>query len=463
MTSNSPKKIPRNLVVICLDSFRKDHVSCYHGGNAPFSDLPPCSTPHIDAFAQLCVVFDNALPSGLPTIPVRYELMTGQFGLPYRGWEPLNPYDRSIAEILRINGFVCGLITDTYHYFRPYQRTASMNYHRGFHSVIWIRGQEYDPYMSHPPSRKIDDYVTPAYPSTYRNLIGQYLSNTDHFVTEKDYFPAQVMQQAIDWLKKNRHHQRVFCWIDSFDPHEPWDPPPRFDPIPSPSSRPRLILPLGEPVSEWANPQQVQQIRLLYAGECAFVDHCLGWLFEALHDFNYFEDSVIVLLADHGHPLADHGKFLKGASRLYSELLEVPLMIYAPHIAPGRRSALVTFPDVLPTIFDVLGLTSETGPMAGKSFLPVLLGNEDHHREAVICGYHESEHRCIRDDRWTLIVRPEGVPDELYNRQQDPKETNNLIDSHPEEAQRLSRLFGSIWFRRPITRLKGLQAYYEVL
>ena len=64
-----------------------------------------------------------------------------------------------------------------------------------------------------------------------------------------------------------------------------------------------------------------RHIRGLYAGEAAFVDHCLGRLFDALRDLGYYEDSVIVLTADHGHPLADHGKFLKGGDRMYSELL----------------------------------------------------------------------------------------------------------------------------------------------
>jgi|GEM_PF-2070939 len=87
-----------NLIVICLDSFRQDHVSCYHGRQPVFDDVPPCQTPNIDAFAQRCVVFENAYPCGLPTIPVRYELMTGMFSLPYRGWEPLTPYDKPIAK-----------------------------------------------------------------------------------------------------------------------------------------------------------------------------------------------------------------------------------------------------------------------------------------------------------------------------------------------------------------------------
>lgn len=453
-----------NLIVICLDSFRQDHVSFYHEGRPTFDDVPPCQTPNIDIFARRCIVFENAYPCGLPTIPIRYELMTGQFSLPYRGWEPLTLYDKPIAEILRSEGYVCGLISDTYHYFRPYHRTASMNYHRGFHSYLWVRGQEYDAYASHPTRRELDDYVNENYPPQWRQRIAQFLANTDDFKEERHYFPAQVMEQAIDWLKKNRVHPKIFCWIDSFDPHEPWDPPPRFDTYTDPNYKgPRLIMPMGGWASEWATPEQIRTIRGLYAGECSFVDHCLGWLFEALQDFGYMDDSIIVLLADHGHPLADHGKFLKGTDRMYSELLKVPFMIYVPGVPPRRTKALLQFPDVLPTLLDLLGLSTLTQPLAGKSFAPVIHGETEKHRSSIICGYFGAVERCIRDEIWSYIVRPEGQPDELYDLTKDPKETHNLIDEFPEEARRLARQFGSLWFQKPLTGIKGIQGRYELL
>lgn len=453
-----------NLIVICLDSFRQDHVSLYNGGKPIFDGVPTCQTPNMDAFAKRCIVFDNAYPCGMPTIPIRYELMTGQFGLPYRGWEPLTIYDKPIAEILRAEGYVCGLVSDTYHYFRPYQRTASMNYHRGFHSYQWVRGQEYDPYASHPSKRRVDDYVNEHYQPEWRQRIAQFLANTDDFTDEHHYFPAQVVELAIDWLKKNRTHRKVFLWIDSFDPHEPWDPPPRFDTYTDPNYRgPRLIAPMGGMASDWATPEQIRHIRGLYAGEAAFVDHCLGWLFEALGDLGYMDDSIIVLLADHGHPLADHGKFLKGGDRMYSELLKVPFMVYAPDLKPRRTKALVQFPDVLPTLLELLGLENIVQPLAGKSFAAVLKGEADTHRSAVICGYHEAFDRCIRDETWSYIARPEGQPDELYNLADDPKERRNLIDEHPDEAKRLASQFGSLWFRRPVTGIKGVQGHYELL
>jgi arylsulfatase A-like enzyme len=449
-----------NIIGIMLDSFRQDHVGFYHGDQAVFRDVPVCRTPNLDTFAEECIVFNNAYPEALPTIPVRTQLFTGQRTLPYRHWQPLTKEDVPVAEMLGAEGYVCGLISDTYHYW-----AAGMNFHRGFHAHRWIRGQEYDSWMSHPPRRNVDDYVNEHYDANWRALVTQLLANTDDFTHEEDWFPAKVMNQAVDWLKRNRSHPRVFAWIDSFDPHEPWNPPARFDIYTDPSYRGRrLIMPMRGRVEQWATPGEVRYIRGLYAGEAAFVDHCLGWLFQALKDLGYYEDSVIVLLADHGHPLADHGKFLKGGDRMYNELLKVPFMIRLPGGQGARRTqAIVQFQDVLPTLLDLLGMGNNATSMHGRSFLPVLRGDTDVHREVIITGFHEAVDRCVRDLRWSYIQRPEGEPDELYDLIEDPRERINLIDQYPEEARRLASAFGS-YFRRGTAQVevKGVQGKYEL-
>ena len=70
-----------NLVVIMLDSLRLDHLGCY-GNNW-------METPGIDSLAGESIVFDNAYAGGLPTLPARTELFTGQCTLPFRTWQPL--------------------------------------------------------------------------------------------------------------------------------------------------------------------------------------------------------------------------------------------------------------------------------------------------------------------------------------------------------------------------------------
>jgi arylsulfatase A-like enzyme len=449
-----------NVIVIVLDSLRQDHVGLYHRGRGPFPDVPPCQTPNLDRFAQDCIVFENAYPEGLPTMPVRLSLMTGQMTLPFRGWEPLRDTDITIAQILSSRGYVCGLISDTYHY-----RAPGMNYHRGFQAYRWIRGQEYDPYFSSPTRRDLDAYVNPHFDDLWRRRVGQFLANTDDFTEERHWFPAQVVEESIAWLEANRAHDRVLLWIDSFDPHEPWDPPARWDTYRDPAYRgPRLILPMGGPMSAWASPEEIRLVRGLYAGEAAFVDHCFGRLFQALGELGYLDDSVIILTNDHGHPLGDHGKFLKGGDRMYSEQLKCPFLVRLPRGRNGglRTPALVQFQDMLPTILDLLGHANDTGAMHGRSFRRVLEGETEAHRPAIIAGYHEARDRCVRDQTWSYVHRPEGQPDELYHLVEDPRETRNLVDDHPEEARRLASQFGPYFFRGPIGAVKGIQGRYEM-
>jgi len=448
-----------NVIIIFLDSLRQDHLSIYNQGKGPFPNIPACKTPNLDKFAEKCVIFENAYPEALPTIPVRCQVMTGQRTLPFRPWEPLNPRDLTMTQTLRKQGYICGLISDTYHY-----RAPGMNFHANFHEYRWIRGQEYDPYVSAPPKRDVEDYVNEHYSEIWKTRIRQFLANTDEFSSEEDWFPSKVVKESVKWLKDNRSHEKVFLWIDSFDPHEPWDPMKPFDTYTDPEyDGARLIMPMGGIADQWARPNEIEYIQGLYAGEASFVDHALGNLFDSMEEMGYFEDSIIVLLADHGHPLCDHRKFLKGADRMYSELLKVPYLVHLPggKNAGMRTDAVIQFHDTMPTVLDLLGSSAKSG-MHGESFTPVLHGDTNEHREAMITGYYSGIDRCIRDKNWSYIQRPQDEPDELYNLKDDPRETKNLIDEYSEEAIRLSAMFGDYFRRAPATVIKGIQGQYEM-
>ena len=217
------------------------------------------------------------------------------------------------------------------------------------------------------------------------------------------------------------------------------------------------------PASNYFSEEEIAYIRGLYAGEVAYVDHYLGVLLDKLRELGFFENSLIVFVADHGHPLADHGKFLKGGDRMYSELLKVPFMIRFPGGEHGgqRLDAISQFQDVLPTILDAIGMGNTLETLHGRSLMPLIRGETDSIREAIVTGYHQAPDRCIRDKTWSYIRRPEGEPDELYNLIEDPQERRNQIDEHPEEAARLASTFGPIYaVSGPV--IKGIQGRYEV-
>ncbi|OPZ89427.1 MAG: Arylsulfatase [candidate division TA06 bacterium ADurb.Bin417] len=252
--------------------------------------------------------------------------------------------------------------------------------------------------------------------------------------------------------------------METFDPHEPWTPPAEFDTFKDPAYRGKdFILPPGGEAAAYFSPEEIKRIRSLYAGEVAYVDAMVGEFVKALKENGRYESSLIFFLSDHGHPLADHGKFLKGPDRLHSELLKVPFGFKLPGGEYGGRrlTRIAQFPDVLPTLLDAAGLGNNTFDMQGGSLLPLVRGEVEMVRKAAVSGYHKGQDRCIRNEKWSLVLRPEGQPDELYDLEKDPRETRNLIEAHRETALELKAHFGAAYTgaSRPV---KGLQGSFEV-
>ncbi|KKO03463.1 hypothetical protein LCGC14_0093870 [marine sediment metagenome] len=444
-----------NVIVLMLDSLRQDHVSVYGW------DGCPVQTPHIDAIAAEGVVFDNVYPEGLPTIPVRTDLMTGLSSLTNRTWQPLMATDVTMAEVLRREGYLTALVADTYHLFKP-----DMNFHRGFDAFRWVRGAEYDGVAAGPLKHlKLEDHLTDGIPASWRESVHQALLSLDGRTEPEDFPCWQTMTAALDVLAQARDAKRdVFLWLDTFQPHEPWCPPATFDTFGDPSyDGPKVIMPPGGPASAWGDHAVLDRTRSLYAGEAAYTDACLGRLFDGMRQMGYLDDSVIVILSDHGHPLGDHGKFLKGPDRVYSELLKVPFILRLPGGAHGGRrvKALGRFPDLMPTLLDVVGLGANNMALAGKSLKSVLEGDDTSPYAATVSGFFPSDIRCVRNQRYSLIVNAEGDTDELYDLDADPRETTNIISGSADIVAELMRGIGSMFFKQK-SQVRGVQGSMEV-
>lgn len=444
-----------DVIVIVADSLRQDHVGVYAGPECP------ARTPHIDALLSDGVVFDNMYPEGLPTIPARTEWATGNGTLAGRSWQPLSSTDVTCAEILPHERYITALITDNYHYFKPGQ-----NFHRGYLEWQWIRGQEYDAYCTAPArKRRVEDHWKDSFPKDWRGLLRIVCQNFDEAFEPQDFPCHKTFERAAEWIRRNGTQTApLFLWVETFDPHEPWIPPRQFDLYGDPTYTGKdYVLPPGGLASRHFTSEEIARIRSLYAGEVSYVDAMVGEFTQVLKDVGRYDDSVIFFLSDHGHPLADHGKFLKGTDRMYSELLKVPFGLKLPgELTAGRRiKQLVQFPDVLPTLLDAAGLGNNATAMQGSSLLPLIRGDVARLRATTISGYHSGQDRCIRDETWSLVLRPGDQPDELYDLVRDSKERKNVIQEYPEVAQRLARPLGPVYSTssRPV---KGLQGSFEV-
>ncbi|MCP4644517.1 MAG: sulfatase-like hydrolase/transferase, partial [bacterium] len=193
-----------------------------------------------------------------------------------------------------------------------------------------------------------EDHVTDGLSDPWKKVVYKVLQNLDSMVEPSDFPCWRTVDKALTVLKEAREtEQDVFLWLDSFQPHEPWCPPAEFDTYADPAyTGPTVVMPQGGPTSAWGDESVAGRTRSLYAGEAAYVDHCMGRLFSGMREMGYFDDSVVVILSDHGHPLGDHGKFLKGPDRMYSELLKVPFIVRLPGGEHGGKRVrdLARFP-----------------------------------------------------------------------------------------------------------------------
>ena len=222
---------------------------------------------------------------------------------------------------------------------------------------------------------------------------------------------------AIRWLD-GRPASKVFLFVHIYEPHRPYTPPPQF---------------AG---------------RIPYDGEVEYSDFIVGRLLDHLRAKDLYDAATIVLFADHGEGLGDHGEDEHGMF-LYRETIQIPLVVKLPHARGGRRRVHdpVQQIDRMPTILDLAGVD---GPdyLRGRSLRPALEGTgtlpeAGMYAESLSPRYHFgwSELYALGDARYRLIRAPR---DELFDIVQDPAETTSLASERPQIRDAMRRALESM-------------------
>jgi arylsulfatase A-like enzyme/Flp pilus assembly protein TadD len=221
----------------------------------------------------------------------------------------------------------------------------------------------------------------------------------------------EVMDLALEWLEKVKA-KKFFAWVHLYDAHTPYEPPEPF----------AARYP-GEP----------------YLGEIAYVDHVVGRLVAWLKGAGLWDRTILVLLADHGESLGEHGESTH-TFFVYDATQHVPLIVRTPWGDRGRSTAQVSTVDLMPTVLDLVGLAPQAG-IDGRSLARLVLhpGAEWHevaYAETYFPRFHFGwQHlRAMRDGRWKYIEAPRP---ELYDVRQDPGETKNVYKSFSRRAEDL--------------------------
>jgi arylsulfatase A-like enzyme len=462
-----------NVILIMADTWRFDYLGCY--GNDWIK------TPNLDRFAAESTVFENAYAEGCPTVPTRRALMTGRYTLPFRGWGPLLPEDETLTDILWQSSVASAMVSDTAPMHLP-----RYGYSRGFDYVRHVRGQEFDRhYRKDPCSIDMDRFHKPVYgpdgkteaPASLwaRDELKSFLPQRENWKDDEDQLVAQVVRSSLHFLEHVDRSRPFLFWLDSFDPHEPWDPPSVWNesircPYDPDYTEKDIILPVPTYVDEYLSDEECRHIRMLYAEKVTMVDRWLGKVLDKLRDTGLYDESLLIFISDHGQPFGrnehGHGIIRKCRPWPYEELSHIPLIVRLPGAKPSRVSSFVETVDIAPTILDFFGEQWRMDDMQGQSLLPLIRGEKAKLREFAISGYYGFSWSIIGDE-WSYIhwldnktfddphkqlavygmteldadesiwtCTPGSVAEtprtnELYDRKKDPFQLNNLLEEKP--------------------------------
>jgi arylsulfatase A-like enzyme len=390
---------PVNVLLVTLDTVRADHLGSY--------GFPADITPNLDRFAMQATRFERAFSTASVTPVSHASILTGRY--PYshglrvlsaEGSFRLEPTIPSLAGVLRESGFRTGAVHSSFTVSDYFGFRNGFDFFDSFETKLEKQGKFAD------------------------------------WRLEKNQRRADITTDvAIDFLDAG--DQPFFLWVHYWDMH---------DPILLPDDD--FMPPADElEVNRWG---AIQPNRALYAAEIRYMDHHLGRLLEALKTRGVESDTLVVIVADHGEGLGDHGwRFHR---LLYQEQIRVPLLLRIPGVEGGGRiTDLVRSIDIFPTVLDYLGI-SIPEDIQGRSLRPLLEGDLDTPRVAYADQINVFDKNAkmiqrrpndlllhsVQDQRWKLIYRP-LLPEssELYDLEQDPGEENNLFRADHPEAKRL--------------------------
>ena len=381
----------QNVFLFTVDSLRADRIGSYNEATH--------STPNIDAWASTGTVFLNAYSTSAWTAPGLVSILTGLHPPTHgvRTRDNTGPRDLpTLIKILQSRGY----------------RVPNINFF--------------------------------TFASYYQNLgLGP---------IERSYFGKESGDELLNWLNKEVGEEKpdpFFVWYHSTLVHQPYNPPAELLPAPrrelekSAGIRAVLngaIVPVG---SARFTAQDKPILDQLYAAEIGRMDRLFKEAIEILRTKGALENTLVILTADHGEELLDHG-FVGHAStslqaKLYEELLRIPLIVSWPgRVATGRRAELVSQIDVLPTVLNLLNIP-QPEIQHGKDLFGGPFEQRTFFFESALAGNQTTREN---EDLWLRAVRSGSLKyissEELYDLAADPHERTNLVLRNAQESDRLS-------------------------
>lgn len=449
-----------NIVLIVADTVRADHLSCY-GYNRR-------TTPTIDKLAEQGILFEKAFASAEWSPPSHASIFTGKYPSYHKTMGKQISLDKenvTLAEVLSRNGYrTIGVSSNGL-------LNAMTGFSKGF--------QEY--YDLTVPYRSPKFFT-----QSPRDVVRTFTRGLDWFT----YRNIEKIRKVLDRHSENKP---FFLFTNLFCCHAPHDPPRPFKRTFCNSLRePRLYMiefllsklygHTGETIdgssldvrrlnllacdngqyhfmAKEFNPsdEEWEVVKSWYDGAIAYLDHRIGELVGLLYRKKVLEDTLLIILSDHGENFGDHG-LASHQFCLYDSLLHVPLiMVYPDRIPKGKRATnLVSLIDVFPTILDIANIKGFRDGIQGKSLFPF----ETQNVHDFVCAESgetlrdpppnlqpirkkleqiDKAAKCVRTESHKYILYQNGRQ-ELYNVVEDPMERINIASQNPDKVNYLKKL-----------------------
>lgn len=399
---------PRNAVLISVDTLRWDHVGLL-GYERP-------TTPRLDAFFSDKTIFENAVSPAPCTLPALAQLLHGSY-VP-------RPDRFSLAETLRVHGYATAAFVSQ-HQLRP-------DWHRG----------------------GVGAWLAEAAAEGFDVFDVQGAEEVDgHGMSART--AREVSTRALAWLEQVR--EPFFLWLHYFDPHDPYEPPPRHRDFDRGNGSPRsgdrrLDLMRGRrPGEPWFeagrifDARDVQHLVNLYDGEIQFADAQVGRVLDALVGRGLAASTVVVFVSDHGEWLGE-GERWDHCQTLREVEIRVPFLwsVGGERLAGlGRVATPVSTVDLAPTLLAVLGIEHQPDAFDGVDL------RRPPQARSVFADWRGAT--AARRGSWKLVAR--DAPVELFDLEGDGAERRNRLGEGLAEESELARDLEAFRASHPVAEL----------
>ena len=426
----------------------------------------PCLTPNFDALARRGVHFTNAHTTCPTCSPARASLLTG-----------LLPHNHGVLEVEHgRDADQCALRTDHPHFA---QRLAQSGYRTGYfgkwhversnelQQFGWqdsiVKGAEHLSGLGRgdlgPRSYELDDLLTGYIegPAGYNRVLHWGVTDTP---IDKRY-PGLTAQDADAWIQSVTGDRDPWCCCVSFsEPNEAlvagrdaWN---RYDagslPLPTNffddmAGRPNLYR-REQDIGRHYPEQHWQSARACYMARISELDDFFGRLMARIESANALENTIVILLSDHGRYVGAHG-FEAHNFGAFEEIYRIPLVVAGPGVASGTQcNAPVSIADLCPTICE-LSESESIDVQDSRSMAELLRAPETKHAdfETGFAEYHGTRfsltQRIVWRDNWKFAFNGFDF-DELYDLESDPHEMRNVAGD-PQQRSRIERMMSDVW------------------